>query len=69
MAATLYEFRHIGGTICQRPLRDDAAAAAVAKQIQADRGLTAVIFHRVGAVRAKQPEGQYRTCEDFLSVF
>lgn len=68
MAATLYEFRHIGGTICQRPLRDDATAAAIAKQIQADRRLTTVTFHRVGEARPKN-EGQHRTKEDFLPVF
>lgn len=69
MPATLYEFRHIGGTICQKPLCDDAAAAAVAKQLQADRKLTTVTFHRVGEARAKQAGGQHRTQEDFLPVF
>lgn len=69
MAAVLYEFRHIGGAICQRPLRDDAAAAAIAKQIQADRNLTTVTFHRVGEARAKQAGGKHRTQEDFLPIF
>ena len=69
MAATLYEFRHIGGAICQKPLRDDAAAADMAKQLAQANRFTTVTFHRVGETRRRRDEGQHRTREDFLPVF